>query len=183
MPVKQLPKYGTLSLFQASEPITEFGTPELYALIEDMRDTMIAANGIGIAAPQIGVNKRVIMLGYDHNPRYPNMKPLPFMILINPEIEILDDTQIFMWEGCLSVPGLRGKVPRYKKVKYKGWDPEGNPLEGILEDFHARVMQHEVDHINGKLYPLHIIDMHDFGFEEVVLERAIEENQMVILSK
>ncbi len=176
MTIQTLPKLGTPSLFQPSEPIVEFDTPELHALIEDMHDTMIAAKGIGIAAPQIGVNLRVIMFGFETSERYPQMQPVPFTILINPEIEILDDEKIYMWEGCLSIPGLRGKLPRYKKIRYTGFDPQGNPVEGIAEDFHARVVQHEVDHVNGKLYYLHIEDLHDFGFEEAVMERAILEN-------
>lgn len=163
---------GEPLLFEASLPVTaaEFSSPELNALIQDMKATMQARNGVGIAAPQIGCNKRVIMFGFDFSPRYPNEKPIPFTILINPEIEPLSDELVDGWEGCLSVPGLRGSVPRYKNIKYTGFDETGKRIEQIAENFHARVIQHELDHINGVLFPQRISDFKKFGFEDILFK-------------
>jgi len=164
-------RIGAASLAKPSLSVTEFGTPELLELIQNMKDTMLARNGVGIAAPQIGVNLRVIMFGFEHNPRYPTEKPVPFTILVNPEVEFLTDETEEKWEGCLSVPGLRGLVPRYTKLRYRGFDVDGNPLEKIVDGFHARVVQHEMDHIDGRVYPMRIKDLRNFGFEDLLAER------------
>lgn len=136
-----------------------------------MKDTMTEKGGVGIAAPQIGCNLRVIMFGFEKSIRYPNELPVPFTILINPVIEILSDEMVDGWEGCLSVPGLRGLVPRYEKIKYSGFDLEKNPIERIVDGFHARVVQHECDHIDGILFPLRIKDMRHFGFEDEIIKK------------
>lgn len=164
-------RIGAESLATPSVAVSEFATPELSELLKNMLDTMFVRNGVGIAAPQIGVNLRVIMFGFDHNPRYPNEKPVPFTILINPEIEFLTDETEEQWEGCLSIPGLRGLVPRYTKLNYSGFDEQGNKISGVAEGFHARVIQHEMDHINGKVYPMRINDLKNFGFEDLLAER------------
>lgn len=166
MSVKSIVKMGNQQLATPSSIVKNFTDGELTELIRDMQDTMKEKNGVGIAAPQIGCNLRVIMFGFEHNPRYPNEKPIPFTILINPEIEILDEETLEAWEGCLSVPGLRGRVPRYKKLNYSGYDPNGDPISRTVENFHARVVQHECDHIDGILFPRRITDMKSFGFED-----------------
>jgi peptide deformylase len=166
MPIKSVIKLGNKQLASPSLPIEKFSTPEIFDLIKDMQDTMKEKGGIGIAAPQIGINKRVIMFGFEKSERYPNEKPIPFTVLINPVIKILSDETIDGWEGCLSVPDLRGLVLRYKRIQYDGFDPEGNPISRIAEGFHARVVQHECDHINGILFPQRIKDMKFFGFED-----------------
>lgn len=171
MPIRPIVRAGTKSLATPSELVKEFGTQFLYDLLEDMKDTMKHLNGVGIAAPQIGVNLRMVIFGFDKNARYPNKEPVPFTVLINPEVEFLSDEMESEWEGCLSVPGLRGLVPRYKKLKYSGYDIEGNFFSRKVKDFHARVVQHELDHINGNLYIQRIEDMRDFGFEEELMKR------------
>lgn len=169
---KPIVRMGAERLSKASLPVEAFGTKELDDLIKDMQDTMRSKKGVGIAAPQIGCYQRVIMFGFDHSDRYPNEKPVPFTILINPTIEVISTEMINRWEGCLSVPGLRGLVPRHQKIKYTGFDQQGNPVSGVAEGFHARIIQHECDHINGVLFPERIEDMHCFGFEEEVWERV-----------
>ena len=164
-------RIGAESLATPSVVVTEFATPELFELIQNMKDTMAIRNGVGIAAPQIGINLRVIMFGFEHNPRYPTEKPVPFTILINPEIKFLGDEIEEQWEGCLSVPGLRGLVPRYTKLNYSGFDECGNKVAGDAVGFHARVIQHEMDHINGKVYPMRIRDLKNFGFEDLLAKR------------
>ena len=144
--------------------VPAFGTPELRALVEDMKETMQAMDGAGLAAPQIGVGQRVVIFGVDHNPRYPDAEPVPFTVLVNPRITLLTREVESDWEGCLSVPGMRGVVPRYTKVRYTGFDPEGNPIDRVAEGFHARVVQHECDHLDGILYPQRMTDMSTFGF-------------------
>jgi len=166
MTIKSVVKLGNQQLATPSLPITHFTDGELKALINDMQDTMQAKGGAGIAAPQIGCNRRVVMFGFDKNARYPNEKPVPFTILINPVIEILADDIIEGWEGCLSVPGLRGLVPRYRNIQYSGYDIEGKPISRIVEGFHARVVQHECDHLDGILFPERIKNMRFFGFED-----------------
>ncbi len=166
MTIKSIIKLGNKQLATPSLPVTDFSSTELKCLINDMRETMKEKGGVGIAAPQIGCNLRVVMFGFESNKRYPNEKPVPFTILINPVIEILSDEMVDDWEGCLSVPGLRGLVPRYKKIKYTGYDQEGNSISEIAENFHARVVQHECDHIDGILFPRRIKDMKFFGFED-----------------
>ena len=165
---------GEKSLLERSIEVEEFATPELDQLITDMWDTMEEENGAGLAAPQIGVNIRVVIFGYEENPRYPEAPPIPQTILINPVIEILNDQMEQGWEGCLSVPGMRGVVPRYTEIRYSGFDPEGNPVDRIASGFHARVVQHECDHLDGILYPSRITDMRHFGFCE-----ELEANELM----
>jgi peptide deformylase len=153
-------------LLETSRPVQEFNTPELDTLIRDMLDTMEAANGAGLAAPQIGELKRVVVFGFKDNPRYPGRPPVPFTILINPEIEALGENRELDWEGCLSVPGLRGVVPRYTHIRYRGFDAQGNKFEREVSGFHARVVQHECDHLDGILYPRRVEDFTLFGFEQ-----------------
>ena len=162
---------GDPSLLQVCRPVTAFGTVELTRLVDDMIDTMRAANGAGLAAPQIGVPLRVVIFGVEKNPRYPNAEPVPFTVLINPEIDILDQNTEAGWEGCLSVPGMRGKVERFHKIRYGGFDINGTRIDRTVEGFHARVVQHEVDHLDGILYPQRIKNMCEFGFIEE-LERS-----------
>lgn len=177
MSVKPVIRMGTKKLSQPSLMIENFSKDELIALLKDMRDTMIKEHGVGIAAPQIGVYKRVIMFGFKENDRYPGEDAVPFTILINPSYEPLSDEKVEEWEGCLSVPGLRGLVSRYKKIKYSGYDPEGNFISREAEDFHARVVQHEVDHINGFLYPQRMNDMKHFGFEDEIWEKIYKDKK------
>lgn len=149
-------------------PVSDFTSLELQQLLQDMQDTMKEKGGVGIAAPQIGVNLRVVIFGFEKSVRYPNEAPVPFTVLINPTIEILSNEFIDGWEGCLSVPGLRGLVPRYKKIKYSGFDENGNPFSRLVENFHARIVQHECDHLDGVLFPRRIKDLKYFGFEETL---------------
>jgi peptide deformylase len=153
-------------LRERAKPVEEFGTPELRALLEDMKETMAARNGAGLAAPQIGVGQRVVIFGVEANPRYPDAEPVPFTVLVNPKLVMLTREVEEDWEGCLSVPGMRGVVPRYTKLRYTGFDIEGNPIERVAEGFHARVVQHECDHLDGILYPQRITDLTKFGFNE-----------------
>jgi peptide deformylase len=160
---------GTPSLFEPSAKVEKFDTPELHALIADMEDTMKAANGAGIAAPQIGVNLQVVIFGSDEiNPRYPDAPVVPRTVLINPVIEPLGEEKEQGWEGCLSVPGMRGVVPRYTHIRYSGFDEHGNPINREADDFHARVVQHECDHLWGILYPMRVEDMSRFGYTSVL---------------
>mgnify|MGYP001146357732 FL=1 len=168
MAVREILKMGDARLLRVARPVEEFDTPELHALIADMFDTMAAANGAGLAAPQIGVNLAVVIFGFDHNPRYPDAPPVPRTVLINPSIEPLSDDEEEGWEGCLSVPGMRGVVPRWKHIRYTGYDPQGRRIEREAEGFHARVVQHECDHLIGKLYPMRIRDFTRFGYTEVL---------------
>lgn len=158
-------------LQERSRTVAKFNTPELQMLVKDLRDTMDAEDGAGIAAPQIGVLWRVVMFGLDDNPRYPDAGPVPFTVLINPVITVLDDTTEDGWEGCLSVPGLRGLVPRYTRIRYTGHDVDGNRIEREADGFHARVVQHECDHLDGILYPQRIRDMSQFGFREELRDK------------
>jgi peptide deformylase len=166
MAVKKVLRMGHPCLLKEAEPVEEFNTPWLHALIEDMFDTMAACNGAGLAAPQIGVSKRVVIFGVEHNPRYPQAEPVPMTVLINPVVEPIGNEMEDGWEGCLSVPGMRGLVPRYRRVRYRGCDQYGIALDRRVESFHARVVQHEVDHLDGILYPRRIRDLSRFGFEE-----------------
>jgi peptide deformylase len=153
-------------LRERAKPIEQFGTPELRELLQDMKDTMAAKSGAGLAAPQIGVGQRLVIFGVDKNPRYPDAEEVPFTVLVNPKLVILTREIEEDWEGCLSVPGMRGVVPRYAKLRYSGFDIEGNPIERVAEGFHARVVQHECDHLDGILYPQRMTDMTKFGFNE-----------------
>ena len=157
---------GDPRLFEVSKNVEAYDTPELHALVEDMQDTMRALNGAGLAAPQIGVGLQVVIFGVEHNPRYPDAEVVPYTVLVNPQLEAVDDQMEAGWEGCLSVPGMRGLVPRYKRLRYRGFDPFGNAIDRTVSDFHARVVQHEVDHLMGVIYPMRIEDMHNFGFTE-----------------
>lgn len=146
--------------------MTQFATPALRELVHDMLETMRANDGAGLAAIQIGVLQRVVVFELTHNPRYPDAEPVPLTVLVNPEIEFLGDERELGWEGCLSVPGLRGLVPRYHRLRYRGFDELGQPIDRTVTDFHARVVQHECDHLDGILYPQRIEDMTAFGFQE-----------------
>jgi peptide deformylase len=155
---------GDARLLQVSEPVREFPSPELTQLLADLRDTMQALSGAGIAAPQIGVLKRVVVFGLEDNPRYPDAEPVPQTVLINPQIELLGDDTEDGWEGCLSVPGMRGLVPRFTRLRYTGFDENAQLIDRTVSGFHARVVQHEVDHLDGVLYPMRIRDLRQFGF-------------------
>lgn len=166
--MKTVLKMGDGRLLEKSRPVEAFGAIELQALIADMRDTITAYDGAGLAAPQIGVGLRVVIFGVHANPRYPDAPEVPDTVLINPEIEILDEEKECGWEGCLSLPGLRGLVPRYKRIRYRGHDENGNVIEREADGFHARVVQHECDHLDGILYPMRMDDMRQFGFEDAL---------------
>lgn len=157
---------GDQRLLQPSAAVSEFDTPELHALIADLHDTMETLNGAGLAAPQIGVLQRVVIFGVKRNARYPEAEEVPYTVLINPTLEPLGAARDFAWEGCLSVPGMRGFVPRYTHLRYRGFDAFGTPIDRSVSDFHARVVQHECDHLDGILYPMRIEDMRLFGFNE-----------------
>jgi peptide deformylase len=166
---------GDPRLYQRSAEVEEFNTPQLEALIEDMFDTMAANDGAGLAAPQIGVLLRVVVFSVEHNPRYPDAETVPRTILINPQIEVLGDAQESGWEGCLSVPGMRGLVSRPSHIRYSGYDAHGKRFEREVEGFHARVVQHECDHLDGVLYPMRIEDIRHFGYESVLFGEAQAE--------
>ena len=166
MPVRPVLRMGNPQLFKKSDPVEKFNSPELDSLIIDLQDTMKAMYGAGIAAPQIGVLQRVVIFGFDSNTRYPNEDAVPFTVLVNPRIEFLTDARVNGLEGCLSVPGMRGVVPRCQKIRYSGFDQYGNPIDRTVSDFHARVVQHECDHLDGILYPMKIEDFKSFGFVE-----------------
>jgi peptide deformylase len=168
MAIREVLKMGDPRLLAVSTPVLAFGTPELAELLADMRDTMKELNGAGLAAPQIGVGARVVIFGLEHNPRYPEAESVPFTILINPELTPVGEIQDEGWEGCLSVPGMRGLVPRYRELRYTGFDESGQPIDRTVNDFHARVVQHEVDHLDGILYPRRIRDLSKFGFSEAL---------------
>ncbi|AJG19800.1 peptide deformylase [Cupriavidus basilensis] len=166
--IRDILKMGDPRLLQVARPVTRFNTPELRILIDDMFDTMDHANGAGLAAPQIGVDLQVVIFGFDRNPRYPDAPTVPKTVLINPELTPLGEEQDEAWEGCLSVPGLRGVVPRFTRLKYTGFDVMGARIERVAEDFHARVVQHECDHLQGILYPMRVTDFTRFGFTDVL---------------
>ena len=160
---------GDPRLLRVAQPVRDFDTPQLRALIADMQDTMRAANGAGLAAPQIGEDMQVVIFGTDApNPRYPDAPPVPRTVLVNPRITPLGEEEDEDWEGCLSVPGLRGVVPRWRRIRYSGFDETGRAIEREVEGFHARVVQHECDHLVGKLYPMRVRDFSRFGFTEVL---------------
>ena len=169
MAVREILKMGDARLLRVAQPVPAFDTPELYALIADLQDTMAAENGAGIAAPQIGVDLQLVIFGSDRiNPRYPEAPAVPFTVLINPTITPIGDAMHSDWEGCLSVPGLRGQVPRHQRVRYQGFDAQGKPIDRDVEGFHARVVQHECDHLWGTLYPMRVTDFSHFGYTEVL---------------
>jgi peptide deformylase len=166
--IREVLRMGDPRLLQRSQEVKEFGTPELHMLLADMRDTMAHLNGAGLAAPQIGVGLRVVIFGVHKNPRYPDVEEVPDTVLINPVLTPLGEEMEEGWEGCLSVPGMRGWVPRYRRLRYRGYDVLGTPFEREVADFHARVVQHEVDHLDGVLYPMRIRDLSKFGFNDVL---------------
>jgi peptide deformylase len=168
MTIREILKMGDARLLRIAKPVVTFDTPELQALIDDMFETMRSVNGAGLAAPQIGVDLALVIFGSRHNPRYPDAPPVPETVLLNPQLTPLGDAQEDDWEGCLSVPGLRGVVPRFARIRYVGVDPQGRPIEREAEGFHARVVQHECDHLIGTLYPMRIRDFTRFGFTSVL---------------
>ena len=168
MTVRTVLRMGEPLLLEKAQPITAFNTPELHALIQDMQDTMRAMDGAGIAAPQIGVSLQVVIFGIGSNPRYPDAEQVPYTVLINPTLTPIGDEIEDGWEGCLSVPGLRGIVPRYTRLHYTGFDQFGEPIDRLVSGFHARVVQHECDHLAGILYPMRITDLSKFGYTDVL---------------
>lgn len=168
MPIRPVLRMGDPLLLQKATPVERFDTPELHALIQDMWDTMEAMDGAGIAAPQIGVSLRVAIFGVGKNPRYPDAEQVPYTVLINPVLTPIGEAMEDGWEGCLSVPGMRGVVPRYVRLHYTGFDQYGKSIDRMVSGFHARVVQHEYDHLDGILYPMRIQDMSQFGFTEVL---------------
>ena len=166
--IREVLRMGDPRLWQKSLPVAQFNSRELNELLQDMRDTMAHLNGAGLAAPQIGVQLRVVIFGVTANPRYPGIEPVPDTVLINPQLTPLSDEMEEGWEGCLSVPGLRGWVPRVRRLRYAGFDERGQRFEREVEGFHARVVQHEVDHLDGILYPMRIRDFTRFGFNEAL---------------
>jgi len=178
MSVREILKMGDPRLLQVARPVEAFGTPELDALVHDLFETMHAANGAGLAAPQIGVDLAVVIFGFGSNQRYPDAPPVPETVLVNPTIEPIGDAEEEGWEGCLSVPGLRGVVPRWARIRYRGLDAAGRPIEREAEGFHARVVQHECDHLVGKLYPMRMRDFGRFGYTSVLfpgLDASIDD--------
>ncbi len=170
--IRPILKMGDPRLLERSKSVERFGTRELNELIADMRETMIAAHGAGLAAPQIGVGQRVVIFGFQHSERYPDAEPVPYTELINPVLTPLTTEMEEGWEGCLSVPGLRGQVPRFTRLRYTGFDPDGRPIQREASGFHARVVQHEVDHLDGILYPMRIRDMRQLGYTDVLFPDA-----------
>jgi peptide deformylase len=168
MTVREILKMGDPRLLRIAPEVRTFDTPELHALVADMFETMHAASGAGLAAPQIGVDLQLVIFGFTHNDRYPDAPAVPQTVLINPEITPLTDEEELAWEGCLSVPGLRGLVPRHARIRYTGFDPQGERIEREAEGFHARVVQHECDHLVGRLYPTRMRDMSQFGYTSVL---------------
>jgi peptide deformylase len=168
MAIREILKMGDPRLLRVAAPVTAFDTAELHALVADMFDTMAAAGGAGLAAPQIGVDLQLVIFGFERVERYPDAPPVPRTVLLNPVIEPLGDALEEGWEGCLSVPGLRGVVPRHARIRYRGLDPQGRPVEREAEGFHARVVQHECDHLIGRLYPTRMTDLTRFGFTSVL---------------
>jgi len=166
--IHEILKMGDARLLRIAKPVEAFDTPELHALIADMFETMHAAGGVGLAAPQIGVDLQLAIFGFDTSDRYPDAPPVPRTILLNPHIAPISDEKEEGWEGCLSVPGMRGVVERYARIRYTGFDPAGGPIDRLADGFHARVVQHECDHLIGKLYPMRITDFTRFGFTDVL---------------
>jgi peptide deformylase len=175
--IREVLKMGDPRLLEVSKKVTQFDTEELRALLADMHDTMEALDGAGLAAPQIGVGLQVAIFGVTRNPRYPDAEEVPYTVLINPTLSPISDEMEEGWEGCLSVPGMRGLVPRYKNLRYQGFDQYGKPIDRSVDGFHSRVVQHEVDHLMGVLYPMRIRNMRSFGFTEVLFpgETVLDE--------
>jgi peptide deformylase len=176
MAIRPVLRMGDARLLQRAEPVSSFGSEELRALLADMRDTMQALNGAGLAAPQIGVGLRVVIFGVQKNPRYPDAEEVPETVLINPSIMELEETIKDDWEGCLSLPGMRGLVPRFQNIRYQGYDEHGARIDRTASGFHARVVQHECDHLDGILYPMRIRDITKFGYtEELFTGQALQD--------
>lgn len=171
MAIQKILRIGEPSLLEKSSPITEFNSAWLDALVQNLWDTMAAHRGAGLAAPQIGVNRRIVVFGFEHNERYPDAPEIPLTVLINPQIELLGEAMDEQWEGCLSVPDMRAKVPRYRQIRYRGLNAQGEAFSREVEGFHARVVQHECDHLDGVLYPQRVRDLRTLGFRED-LERS-----------
>lgn len=174
MPARPILRIGHPLLLQTAQPVDEFNTPTLDTLVADMLASMEQSQGAGLAATQIGVLQRVVIFGFETNPRYPGREPVPLTILVNPEIQPVGEIIESDWEGCLSVPNMRGWVPRPRRIVYRGFDPQGQPIEREVEGFHARVVQHECDHLDGILYPQRIEDMRKFGFEQELFDKYPE---------
>lgn len=175
--IKPVLKMGDPRLLQSAQKIKQFDTPVLKELLQDMQDTMAALNGAGLAAPQIGVSLQVVIFGVEHSPRYPDVESVPFTVLINPILTPLTEEQEEDWEGCLSIPGMRGLVPRYTHLRYQGVDETATPIDRTVAGFHARVVQHECDHLNGILYPMRINDLRKFGYTDTLFpNQAITED-------
>jgi peptide deformylase len=170
--IREVLRMGDPRLLRVAQPVQRFGTPELRELVADMLDTMRALSGAGLAAPQIGVDLRVVIFGVDANPRYPQAPAVPMTVLVNPQLEFLSGEMEEDWEGCLSVPGLRGVVPRHRHVRYGGFDAEGNAFVREVDGFHARVVQHECDHLDGILYPMRVRDFSRFGYTDVLFPQG-----------
>ena len=168
MTVREILKMGDARLLRVAAPVRAFDTPQLHALIGDMFETMAAADGAGLAAPQIGVDLQLVIFGFDRNARYPDALPVPRTVLINPVVTPVGDEEEEGWEGCLSVPGLRGLVPRFARIRYRGFDAAGSLIEREADGFHARVVQHECDHLIGRLYPTRMRDLTKLGFTSVL---------------
>jgi len=176
MAVRPVLRMGDPRLLERAHEVERLGTPELDELLGDMHDTMDALNGAGLAAPQIAVPLRVVVFGLKSNPRYPDAEPVPYTVLINPVIVPIGEEKEEGWEGCLSVPGMRGLVPRWRALRYRGYDAQGQPIDRTVSGFHARVVQHECDHLDGILYPLRIADLRNFGFHDVLFpDQAVED--------
>jgi len=178
MAVREILKMGDLRLLRVAQPVREFGTPALRVLVADMFETMAAANGAGLAAPQIGVDLQLVIFGFDKNERYPGAPPVPPTVLVNPLITPVGDEMIEGWEGCLSVPGLRGVVPRHARIRYRGWNEHGEPFEREAEGFHARVVQHECDHLIGRLYPTRMTDLTRLGYTSVLFPEVADASEV-----
>lgn len=172
MAIRSVLRMGDRRLLETARPVVRFDTPELHALLEDMHDTMRALDGAGLAAPQIGVSLQVVVFGLERSQRYPQAEPVPYTVLLNPAVTPLGDEMEDGWEGCLSVPGMRGLVPRHARVRYRGYDAYGAAIDRTVSGFHARVVQHECDHLQGILYPMRIRDLRMFGYTEVLLPEA-----------
>lgn len=168
MAIRQVLRMGDARLLKAADPVSHYDSDELRSLLADMRDTMLSLNGVGLAAPQIGISLNVVIFAVEQNSRYPDAETVPETVLINPVITHLNDKMCDDWEGCLSLPGLTGLVPRYDNIRYQGYDEYGALIDRTVSGFHARVVQHECDHLNGILYPMRIRDMRDFGYREVL---------------
>jgi peptide deformylase len=173
MAIRPILRLGHPVLRQTATQVTEFGTLALRELVQDMLETMRANEGAGLAAIQIGVLQRVVVFELAENPRYPEAEPVPLTVLVNPQLEFLGDERESAWEGCLSVPGMRGLVPRYRRLRYRGFDEHGRPIDRTVTDFHARVVQHECDHLDGILYPQRIEDMTAFGFQDELVASGV----------